>query len=127
MRKNVHPRIWGRSGWTFLRNSVRACDEESMPFYQTLMHTLPQILPCEKCRKHAAVFLQENPICKDTDMEEWINKFEETVAERKNEELDRRPAPKQYMPRLFHAIALCLLIGFFAFLYSISKGKIAQR
>jgi len=86
MRKNLNPRVWGKTGWSFLKHCAEACDEESFPRYLEFLQLLPEVLPCEKCRKHASEYLARNPPRNGEDLARWVEDFEANVRARKEEE-----------------------------------------
>lgn len=92
MRKNLSPKVWGRTGWNFLKHCAEACDEESFPRYLELLRLLPEVLPCEKCRRHAAEYLARNPPRRGEDLAKWIEDFEAAVRARKQEEREEDSA-----------------------------------
>jgi hypothetical protein len=92
MRKNLSPKIWGRTGWSFLKHCAEACDEESFPRYLDFLRLLPEVLPCEKCRRHAAEYLAHNPPRRGEDLAKWIEDFEASVRARKQEEREEASA-----------------------------------
>lgn len=83
MRKNVNPSVWGQTGWTFLKHCAQACDDESFPRYLEFLHLLPEVLPCEKCRKHARDYLSAHPPKPGESLTAWIEGFEASVRQRK--------------------------------------------
>lgn len=82
MRKNLDPRIWGPSAWTFLKHCATACDDSCAKSYKSFIELLPDVLPCEQCRNHSGIYIAENPVDTD-DLVGWIERFRQTVAERK--------------------------------------------
>lgn len=82
MRKNIDPQIWGAAGWTFLRSSLRASDEDTHHVYVRWLHLLPEILPCSTCREHAALYLSTNPPDQHKDLVMWLDAFQDDVARR---------------------------------------------
>ena len=90
-RKNVHPSVWGRPAWEFLRNCAEACDSPSAPQYEAFIQLLPYVLPCAKCRAHAKAYIEANPV--DTsDLRGWLSRFEAHVSQQKK-------APNSTSPR----------------------------
>lgn len=83
MRKNVNPSVWGRTGWMFLKHCAQACDDESFPRYLEFLHLLPEVLPCEKCRKHARDYLSTRPPKPGESLTAWVEDFEASVRQRK--------------------------------------------
>ena len=81
-RKNLHPSTWGRSAWDFLHSCAQACDAPSAPHYEALVHLLPYVLPCEKCRAHAEAYIATNPPDL-SDLRGWLRRFEDHVSEQK--------------------------------------------
>ena len=115
MRKNLSPKIWGKSGWSFLRNCAEACDDESFPRYKEFLNLLPDVLPCEKCRQHAREYLRLHPPKPGEDLTQWLEEFENTVRARKQDEQvlvqKRRESPAQawvLTGLILMALVLCL-------------------
>jgi len=86
MRSNLNPKIWGPDGWSFLKSCSHACDQESLPHYVSLVSLLPHVLPCEKCRFHAAAYIDENPPGNSPDLVRWFEDFESAVRHKKVQE-----------------------------------------
>jgi len=82
MRTNVHPAEWGPPAWAFLKKSALACDASCAEDYAAFMKLLPSVLPCERCRAHAAAYLRAHPVDTD-DLPGWLERFEAHVAETK--------------------------------------------
>lgn len=81
-RRNVHPSVWGRPAWQFLEACAEACDAPSAPHYEAFVRLLPYVMPCEKCRLHAAKYIEEHP--PDTaDLKGWLRRFQEHVSQQK--------------------------------------------
>ena len=87
MRKNLNPKVWGKTGWSFLKHCAEACDQDSFPRYLEFLKLLPEVLPCEKCRKHAADYLARNPPETGDNLSQWVEDFEANVRARKDAEL----------------------------------------
>lgn len=74
MRLNVPTSEWGEAGWAFLDACARGVDGASVQFFSRLAELLPDVLPCEKCRRHAGQYLSQHPV--DTgDPVGWLRRF----------------------------------------------------
>jgi hypothetical protein len=85
MRANVHPSEWGPQAWAFLKTSAQACDASCAEDYEAFLKLLPSVLPCERCRGHAAAYLREHPVDTD-DLPGWLDRFEAHVEKTKRRE-----------------------------------------
>jgi hypothetical protein len=90
MRANVEPEIWGPSGWHFLTHCLEAYDASTRPAYIQLLQLLPAVLPCAKCRQHAAMYLVKHPPDDSDDLGKWLRDFRTAVAVRVASERRRR-------------------------------------
>jgi len=66
IRIDLHPNIWGGSGWLFsdaicLSYPSNPTDDEKQ-HYKNFFHAYPIILPCNKCRLHFNQYLKRNPL-----------------------------------------------------------------
>lgn len=95
VRKNVNPSTWGPAAWDFLKHSAEACDAESAEDYEAFVHLLPSVLPCERCREHAAAYIADNPVDTD-DLVAWLTRFRLAIADNKRVELEQGGACNVY-------------------------------
>lgn len=117
MRENVDPALWGPAAWKFLDYLAKACDAESAPSYRRFIELLPDVLPCERCREHSAVYIAEHPV--DTsDLEGWLKNFQDAVSHRKSQE--RRSAPPR-KPRYFWVGVLIAVVAVLLLIVGLSK------
>lgn len=79
MRQNIDPKLWGSSGWTFLKYCAEGSDACS---FETLLNALPDILPCEECRFHCRQYVDTHPVV-DGDFALWMQEFQDAVSARK--------------------------------------------
>ena len=116
MRKNLNPQVWGKNGWTFLKQCAEACDEDSFPAYLNMISLLPDVLPCEKCRAHARAYVRDHPPKPGEDLVEWFQAFERSVGERKRQEAASvSPGPPRRSVDVLLVTSLVLLALCFVF------------
>ena len=122
MRSNLNPKFWGAGGWSFLKSCAHACDEGSFAHYEALLTLLPHILPCEKCRFHAAAYISDHPPADSPDLVSWLEDFEKAVRLRKRQEeptIHRKetPAALAYLGLgfLLVVLAFCCLSALLCF------------
>lgn len=108
MRNNLHPALWGRDGWSFLKSCAEACDEASLPHYKALVQLLPEILPCEKCREHAREYIAKNPIADAASLSTWFHEFESAVSRRTN----AARAPASFAPASSRSLTGAEALGY---------------
>jgi hypothetical protein len=80
-RVDYDPRLWGGAGWTFLEYCARGLDGESSRSFGRFVELLPDLLPCEDCRRHTAEYLKTRPL----DLKDpigWVSTFRASVAAR---------------------------------------------
>ena len=126
MRKNLNPKLWGRNGWTFLKQCAEACDEDSFPAYQQMISLLPEVLPCEKCRAHAREYILAHPPEPGEDLVRWFQDFERAVGERKRSHSEasgtEHPSSGLVLASLL-LLALCFVLVCLSFLMSCLRGR----
>jgi hypothetical protein len=82
MRVNVPPKVWGSCAWTFLDACAVGVDSQSSAAFSRFLELLPEVLPCEQCRKHAGAYLASHPI-RDREPRAWLQAFRAAVEKRK--------------------------------------------
>lgn len=83
MRTNVPPELWGPSAWTFLDYCAAGADPSSPSSFYDFIELLPAVLPCERCREHAAAYLAEKPV-RGSEARAWLKAFRQDVEKRKH-------------------------------------------
>lgn len=64
---SIPPSIWGHSGWKFLFSMayvypIQNPDKITRQDYYLYLTHLKNMLPCEKCKKHYAEYLENKPL-----------------------------------------------------------------
>lgn len=62
----MNPEVWGRHGWFFLHSITMGYPDKPTPndadSFRAFFYMLPNVLPCDVCRKHFADHLRSNNI-----------------------------------------------------------------
>ena len=82
MRRDLTSAVWGSAGWTFLRSCAHASDAQTRSSYNQFFRLLPEVLPCEACRRHTREYVVEHPPEAAADLEVWLCDFEAAVKRR---------------------------------------------
>jgi hypothetical protein len=80
-RVDYDPRLWGGAGWTFLEYCAKGLDGESSRSFGRFVELLPDLLPCEDCRRHTAEYLKMRPLDANDPLG-WVRTFRASVAAR---------------------------------------------
>jgi hypothetical protein len=63
---NLNPKIWGPHAWFFIESIIISYPKnptiEEKKSYVNFFNSLPDILPCQKCREHFKHFLNRYPL-----------------------------------------------------------------
>jgi len=63
---NLNPKIWGPPAWFFIESIIISFPKnptiEEKKSYINFFYSLPNILPCQKCREHFKYFLKKYPL-----------------------------------------------------------------
>lgn len=82
-RVNIHPRVWGPPGWTFIYSIIDALPssldyEQQRKIFQFII-SLGLLLPCQRCRDNFNGFIKRYPpdnyIHSRGSIKQWFNKY----------------------------------------------------
>jgi len=82
-------RFWGRAFWKSIRCAAVAYRPENYVHFKTFMYSLTYLLPCDECREHLAMNLENIPMepysASNEDMFFWTYILQDTVNRQINE------------------------------------------
>ena len=81
-RKNLDPRLWGPSAWTFMECVAEGLDCRSLRHFERFLEVLPELLPCKVCRAHSRAYIEAVPL-NDASPLQWVKDFRAHVARQK--------------------------------------------
>lgn len=95
----VNPHVWGPVAWQILFATLRDCDKiAKRRKWSTMLENFIKLLPCPKCRNHAATYLRTTPLPSVDDAGfDWLWKFKTAVLRRTTtESLKARRLPSGF-------------------------------
>ena len=107
----MDPVAWGGAAWTFLLACAEGCSHGAQDACESFLSLLPLVLPCEKCRAHAARYMEIHPpqVQGPEQMRTWLEDFRSEISQRVAVERSRSK------PSLAFAALLLFLVLFLLF------------
>jgi len=110
---------WGPVLWTILHTLANKSGHVSMPGFRdderrqwvNIINGLPKIIPCEKCREHAEVWILLNPCTaiktmSDTDLHCWLVNWFYVFHESVNIRTDKPPFDKCLLSETYKSVSI---------------------
>jgi len=125
MSNGIDPKIWGPAAWAFIKYVLMGFDPKSQSeaALVTWINTLPEILPCAKCRKNFTETLKKYPFknyLKDRKCSTWYSLVRQDVAKH---EPKKNHKYKRLVPIVMISLTSIIVVGFGLYLLTRRKNK----